>query len=78
MEAEKTVDIIVLWALVDRWRARAETSRENAAEQSTPEEENFWEGAAFSLDVAARELTALISWEMQDEKVDQAKSPAES
>jgi len=66
-EAEKTIDVILLWALVDRWRARAESSRQNAAEQPTPEEENFWEGAAFSLDVAARELTALISMEIQSE-----------
>jgi hypothetical protein len=72
MEAEKTVDIILLWALVDRWRARAETSRQNAAEQPTPEEETFWEGAAFSLDIAARELTALISLQIQGEDAGEA------
>jgi len=74
MEAEETVDIILLWALVDRWRARAETSRQTAAEQPSSEEENFWEGAAFSLDIAARELTALISKEIQSEDSDKAKT----
>ena len=74
MEAEGTVDIILLWALVDRWRARVETSRQNAAEQPSPEEESFWEGAAFSLDIAARELATLISMQMQGENADEAKA----
>jgi len=39
----------------------------------TPEEENFWEGAAFSLDVAARELTALISMEIQGEDANETR-----
>ena len=44
------------------------TSREAAGEQATPEETGFWEGAGFALDVAARELLALVQHEEQEAK----------